>query len=397
MVEVYIVAARRTPIGNLNGKLSQLPAHKLGSLVIRACLIDGNVGFDEVNEVIMGQVLTAGQGQNTARQAAIEAGLSIFVPAYVVNMLCGSGLKAICLAYQAISNKDASIIIAGGQESMSMAHHTAYMRNGVKFGDLHLKDSVLVDGLMDAFKHVHMGSTAEYLARSYKVSRELQDKFAALSQNKAECAMNAGYFNDEMLHVSHPDNPAKEVKVDEYIRHGTTFEKLAKLRPVFESDLSKNPSVTAGNSSGINDGAAAVLLVDGETLKAKNLEPIAKIVGFAQCGIEPMEMGLGPIDAVKKLVKKINWTLEDVDLFEFNEAFAVQSLLVIEKLGVDVEKVNINGGAIALGHPIGCSGARILVTLLHNLKRLDKSKGIAALCIGGGMGIAIAVERQVLI
>ncbi|KAK6620783.1 hypothetical protein RUM43_011078 [Polyplax serrata] len=389
--EVFIVSAARTPIGNFCGSLSSYKGSQLGSLAIKAALGRANVAPEDVSEVIMGQALVAGQGQNPARQAAINAGIPYSVPACNVGMLCGSGMKALCLAYQAICCNEAEIVVAGGQESMTQAPHVIQMRNGVKMGKAELTDSMLGDGLMCAFCNIHMGETAENIAKQYSIKREEQDKFAEECQKKTEEAQSKHLFDKEIVPVNY--TVGKEVKTltkDEFPKSGVTMESLAKLRPVFLKD---GGTVTAGNASGINDGAAAVVLVSEKKLKEKNLKPLAKVVGFSQAGIEPSVMGLGPVSAVKKLLEKIQWKIEDVDLFELNEAFAAQSLAVVKDLGVDMNKVNVNGGALALGHPIGASGCRIVVTLLHALEQRGKTKGVASLCIGGGMGIAMAVER----
>lgn len=386
MSEVYIVSGCRTPIGSFQGQFEKYSAVELGSITIKESLKRAQLQPDDVEQVIMGQILVTGQGQNPARQAAVAANIPKSVPAFTVNMLCGSGLKSVALAYQAIKNNDYSIIVAGGQENMTRAQHCSYVR-GSKLGNLNLNDTLLCDGLMDAFHNVHMGNTAEHLAKTYNISRQAQDEFAVQSQNKCEQAVTNGYFQQEIVPVL--DKRTKEpISKDEFPKSGTTIEKLSKLKPCFE----QTGTVTAGNASGINDGAASVVLANEEQIKSKNLKPLARIVSFAEVGVEPLCMGTGPIEAVKKALKKANWTMEDVDLFELNEAFAVQSIVVNQALNIDLSKVNINGGAIALGHPVGASGTRVLVTLLYNLKRLGKRKGVAALCIGGGMGIAMAIE-----
>jgi len=390
MSEVVIVAAKRTPIGSLNGNLSSIPSHELGQNVIKALLDTTKVAPEDISEVILGQVLTCGQGQNPARQASINAGLPVNVPAMGVNMVCGSGLRSVALAAQSIRSGDASIIIAGGQESMSQAVHYLQLRNGIKFGNTDVKDSLLMDGLTDAFDNCHMGITAENVAKEFEISREEQDAFALKSQMKAKEAITNQHFADEMTAVEIKSRKGTViVGVDEYPKPDTTLEGLAKLRSAFVKDLG---TVTAGNASGINDGAAAVLLMSAKEAEKRNLKTMAKIVSHAITGVKPQIMGIGPISAVQKAVEKAGWNLEDVDLFELNEAFASQSLAVVKTLGVDENKVNVNGGAIALGHPIGASGCRILVTLIHTMQRTGKSKGVAALCIGGGMGIAICVE-----
>merc|ERR550532_1983509 len=390
MSEVVIVAAKRTPIGSLNGNLSSIPSHELGQNVIKALLDTTKVAPEDISEVILGQVLTCGQGQNPARQASINAGLPDTVPAMGVNMVCGSGLRSVALAAQSISSGDASIIIAGGQESMSQAVHYLQLRNGIKFGNTDVKDSLLMDGLTDAFDNCHMGITAENVAKEFEISREEQDAFALKSQMKAKGAIANQHFADEMTEVEIKSRKGTVVvAVDEYPKPETTLEGLTKLRSAFVKDQG---TVTAGNASGINDGAAAVLLMSAKEAEKRNLKTMAKIVSHAITGVKPQIMGIGPISAVQKAVEKAGWNLEDVDLFELNEAFASQSLAVVKTLGVDENKVNVNGGAIALGHPIGASGCRILVTLIHTMQRTGKSKGVAALYIGGGMGIAICVE-----
>eukprot|EP00794_Sanderia_malayensis_P000216 gene216-831_t len=388
--DVVIVAAQRTPVGTLNGSLSTENAAKLGSTVIKALLSSTNVKPDNVSEVILGQALTAGQGQNPARQASVNAGIPYTVPATSVNMLCGSGLKAVTLGTQAIKCRDSKIVIAGGQESMSQAPHCVHMRNGVKFGDCSLKDTMLEDGLTDAFHRIHMGITAENVAKQWAISREDQDAFAAASQNKAEHAQKNDRFKQEITPVEiQTRSGVKTFSQDEHPRHGTTVQKLSCLKPAFA-----NPgTVTAGNSSGINDGAAAVMLMRHETALEHNLDVMSRVVSWAQAGVDPQVMGTGPIPAIRLALQKANWTVDDVDLFELNEAFAAQSLAVIRDLSLDPSKVNVNGGAVALGHPIGASGCRILVTLLHEMRRCGAARGVAALCVGGGMGIAICIEN----
>lgn len=390
--DVYIISACRTGIGSFNGQYSQISATNLGSTVIKQCIERAGVTADDVSEVIMGQVLTAGQGQNPGRLAARIAGIPAEAPSYTINLLCGSGLKAVALGYQSIKSGDSDIVICGGQENMTMSHHSACIRNGIKYGNLELKDTLLADGLVDTLLGVHMGVTAEFVAQKYKVTREAQDNFALQSQLKASTAIRENYFRKEIVPVQQI-KPPKSIVDDQFVKPETTIEKLGKLNTSFEKDLSKSPSVTAGNASGVNDGAAAVMLCSDVQLKLKKLKPLAKIIAFAQTGIEPMEMGLGPVKAVQKVLQKSGWTKEDVDLYELNEAFASQSLVVIEQLGLDREKVNITGGAIALGHPIGASGARVLVTLIYNLERKQLKRGVAALCIGGGMGIAVSIEK----
>ncbi|CAL1689242.1 unnamed protein product [Lasius platythorax] len=364
----------------------------MGSIVIKESLIRAGLKETDVSEVIMGQVLTAGEGQNPARQATVNAGIPIHVPAYQINMLCGSGLKSVINGYSSIKSGESDIIVAGGQESMSRAPHATYLRNGIKFGNCNLVDTLIDDGLTDAFYNIHMAITAENIAEKYAISREAQDYYASKSQQKAETAINAGYFVKEIIPVTIAGKKESIViSKDEFPKFGTTAEKLAKLRPAFRPN---NGTVTAGNASGINDGAAAVVLMSQETAASKGISPLAKIVAVAQVGVDPQIMGIGPIEAVKLVLKKANWTKEEVDFYELNEAFAAQAIVCVQELGLDPEKVNVNGGAIALGHPIGMSGTRILVTLLHTLERTGKKKGIASLCIGGGMGIAMAVERK---
>ncbi|XP_066903223.1 acetyl-CoA acetyltransferase, cytosolic [Halyomorpha halys] len=387
---VVIVEAVRTPIGCISGSLSSVKSHELGTAVIKELLLRTKVPPSEISEVIIGQVLTAGVGQNPAKQSAMNAGLPITVPAYTINLLCGSGLKSVWLGYQSIKTDDANIVICGGQESMSLAPHCVLMRKPLKMGNTPLVCTLTTDGLTDAFHSIHMGVTAENVAQDFKLTREEQDLFAVKSQNKTEIAQKQGYFDKEIVSITVKDRKGDIiVSKDEFPAHGTTYEGLQRLRPAF----AKDGTVTAGNASGMNDGAAGVILMSLDEARKKNLTPKVKIVGFAQGGLEPRVMGLGPIPAVKNLLKKISWSIEDVDLFELNEAFSAQSIAVIRELGIDEEKVNINGGAISLGHPLGASGTRVLVTLIHALERTGKSKGIAALCIGGGMGIAIAVER----
>ncbi|XP_051157114.1 acetyl-CoA acetyltransferase, cytosolic [Leptopilina boulardi] len=389
--EVVIVAAVRTPIGSFCGTLSSLKASDLGSIVIKESIKRANLEPTDVSEVIFGQALTATQGQNPARQAAINAGLPISVPAYLVNMLCGSGLKSVTNAYVSIKSGENDVIIAGGQESMSQAPHAIHLRNGTKMGDGNLVDTMLVDGLTDAFNQIHMGITAENIAKNFTISREDQDEYAAKSQQKAEAAISAGYFDKEIVPITIQSRKDTIVmSKDEFPKAGTTAQGLGKLRPAF---LKSNGTVTAGNASGINDGAAAIVLMSAKAAAKKGITPMVRIVAVAQAGVEPDIMGTGPIPAVELVLRKANWTKDEVDLYELNEAFAVQSLACLRALGLDPNKVNVNGGAIALGHPIGASGARILVTLLHLLERKQLKKGVASLCIGGGMGIAIAIER----
>ncbi|KAK7907663.1 hypothetical protein WMY93_016275 [Mugilogobius chulae] len=388
---VVIVSAARTPIGCLNGSLSSVPVHELGSVVVKDVLKRAGVQPGDVSEVIMGHVLTAGSGQNPARQASVGAGIPYAVPAWSCQMVCGSGLKAVCLGAQAIQLGEASVVVAGGMESMSRAPHTVQMRAGVKMGDASLQDSMVADGLTDAFHNYHMGITAENVAKQFGVTKEEQDKFAVLSQNRTEAAQKAGIFQPEIVPVQVPSRKGPvEVKDDEFPRHGSNLETMSKLRPCFIKD--STGTVTAGNASGINDGAAAVVLMSASEAKARGLKPMARVVSWAQAGLEPSIMGTGPIPAIRKAVEKAGWTLDKVDLFEINEAFAAQSIAVVKELGLNVDKVNVSGGAISLGHPIGMSGCRVLVTLVHALRRTGVQRGVASLCIGGGMGIAMCVE-----
>jgi acetyl-CoA C-acetyltransferase len=390
MADIVIAGAVRTPIGAFGGKLSTLPAHELGARVIAEAILRAKVEAGEVSEVVMGQVLTAGQGQNPARQASIKAGLPIGVPAYGVNQVCGSGVKSVALGYQAIRSGDSSIVVAGGQENMSLSPHCANLRVGQKMGDLSMVDTMIRDGLWDAFNGYHMGTTAENVATKWQISRADQDAFAAGSQQKAEAAQKANRFKDEILPITLVTRKGDEIfDTDEYPRAGTTVETLGKLRPAF----SKDGTVTAGNASGINDGAAAVVLMSDAEAAKRGVKPLAVIRSWAQVGVDPALMGSGPIPATKLALQKAGWTLADLDLIEANEAFAAQACAVGKDLGFDPAKLNVNGGAIALGHPIGASGTRILVTLLHEMQKRDAKKGLATLCIGGGMGIAICVER----
>jgi acetyl-CoA C-acetyltransferase len=389
--DVVIVGAARTPVGTFNGAFASVPAHRLGEVAIRAALERAGVKQEEVTETILGQILTAAQGQNPARQASIAAGIPVESPAWGVNQLCGSGLRAVALGYQAIANGDSAIVVAGGQESMSQAPHAAHLRAGVKMGELAMVDTMLKDGLWDAFNGYHMGNTAENVARQWQITREAQDRFATASQNKAEAAQKSGRFKDEIAPVTVSSRKGDiVVDADEFPRHGTTFEALAKLRPAFEKD----GTVTAGNASGINDGAAAVVLMSAAEAKKRGLAPLARIVSWAQAGVDPKIMGIGPIPASRRALDKAGWTVADLDLIEANEAFAAQSCAVGKDLAWDGEKVNVNGGAIAIGHPIGASGARILTTLLYEMQKRDAKKGLATLCIGGGMGIAMCVARD---
>jgi len=391
-MNVVIVDAVRTPIGAFGGALASVPASQMGALVIKALLERNQLAADQVDEVILGQVLTAGVGQNPARQASIEAGLPQECPAMTINKVCGSGLKAVQLAAQAIKCGDADVIIAGGQENMSASPHVLpKSRDGQRMGDWQLRDTMIVDGLWDAFNDYHMGVTAENIANKYQFSRNDQDAFAAASQQKAEQAQNDGIFADEIVTVEIPQRRGDAVVFDrdEYPKAGTTAEGLAKLRPAFD----REGTVTAGNASGINDGAAALLVMSADKAAELGLEPLATIASYSSAGVDPAIMGTGPIPASKKCLEKAGWSIDDLDLIESNEAFAAQSMSVNADLGWDTDKVNISGGAIALGHPIGASGARVLVTLLHGMKRTDAKRGLATLCIGGGQGVALAVER----
>ena len=390
MTDVVIVSATRTPVGSFNGALSSVPAHFLGQTVIKAALERAKLDPAEVSEVILGQILSAGQGQNPARQASIHAGVPKEVPAYGVNILCGSGLKSVALGYQAILSGDSTVVVAGGQESMSMAPHVAHLRNGTKMGSVEFLDTMLKDGLLDAFQGYHMGNTAENVAQKWQITREDQDRFAVGSQNKAEAAVKGGRFKDEITPVTIQSRKGDVVvDTDEYPRFGATLDGMAKLRPAF----GKDGSVTAGNASGINDGAAAIVLMTADEAKRRGLAPLARIVSWAQAGVDPAIMGTGPIPASRKALEKAGWTIDDLDLVEANEAFAAQAIAVNKDMGWDTGKVNVNGGAIALGHPIGASGGRVLVTLLHEMQKRDAKKGLVTLCIGGGMGIAMCVER----
>ena len=390
MTEIVIAAAARTPVGSFNGSLSSLPAHDLGALAIQAALGRAKVDSAEVDEVILGQVLQAGAGQGPARQASVKAGVRIEAPAWSLNQLCGSGLRAVALGYQQIAQGDARIVVAGGQESMSQAPHAAHLRNGQKMGDLQFVDTMIKDGLWDAFNGYHMGQTAENIASRWQITREDQDRFAVASQNKAEKARADGRFKDEIAPVTVKGRKGDTVvDQDEYIRPGTTYEAVAGLRPAF----TKDGSVTAGNASGLNDGAAALVLMSAEDARSRGIEPLARIPSWANAGVAPAVMGTGPIPASRKALEKAGWSIGDLDLVESNEAFAAQALCVVRELGLDPAKVNVNGGAIAIGHPIGASGARILTTLLFEMQRSGAKKGLATLCVGGGMGVALCVER----
>ena len=383
---VVIVSAVRTPIGSYKGSLKEIRSDQLGSLVIKEALKLSKFSSDEVDEVIMGQVLTAGAGQNPARQAAINAGIPISKPAYIINQVCGSGLRAVISGYQSIKLGEASNVISGGQENMSIVPHSIFLRNERKISEDRLIDTMINDGLMDAFHNYHMGVTAENVAKKFDISRKEQDEFALNSQKKTEEAIKNNKFDNELIKINQNNN---KLNLDEHPRIGLKISDLEKLKTVFK----ENGTVTPGNSSGINDGAAALFLTTFEEAEKKSIKPLAKIVSWASVGVDPTLMGLGPIEAVNKAIKKAGWIIDEVDLFEINEAFAAQSIAVIRELGIDQNKVNVNGGAIALGHPIGASGARILVTLIHEMNRQKKSKGCATLCIGGGMGIALCVER----
>jgi acetyl-CoA C-acetyltransferase len=389
--DVVIVAALRTAVGNFNGSFANTPAHELGKDVIKALIAETNVAPHNISEVVLAQVLTAAQGQNPARQASIKAGLPIEVPAWGINQVCGSGLRAVAIAMQSILLGDSDIVIAGGQESMSMAPHAVYLRNGVKFGNVEMIDTMIRDGLWEAFNNYHMGNTAENLVKQYGLTREDQDAFAAESQRKAAEAQKAGKFKDEIVPVQvQVKKDMVTVDKDEFIRADTTAETLAKLRPAFD----KEGSVTAGNASGINDGAAAVMLMRRSEAEKRGLPVLARVASWAQAGVEPKIMGIGPVPAARRALEKAGWTHDQLDLIEANEAFAAQAVCVNREMGWDTSKVNVNGGAIAIGHPIGASGARILVTLLHEMKRRDAKKGLATLCVGGGMGVALCVERN---
>ena len=392
MEEIVIVGAARTPIGKFGGSLAKTPAADLGALIIRAVLERAGVAPEQVSEVIMGQVLTAGVGQNPARQAAIKAGIPYMVPAMTINKVCGSGLQAAMLGAQAIANGDSELVVAGGQESMSLAPHALNgSRDGFRMGDAKMVDTMIVDGLWDVFNQYHMGVTAENVAKEYAVTREEQDEFAVASQNKAEAAQKAGKFKDEIVPVEIPSKKGPVVfGDDEYPRHGATLEAMKSLRPAFD----KNGTVTAGNASGINDGAAAVVLCTAKKARELGLKPIARIKAFASAGVDPKYMGMGPVPASKRALSRAGWEPKDLDLLEINEAFAAQAIAVNRQMGWDTSKVNVNGGAIALGHPIGASGCRVLVTLLHEMQKRDSKKGLATLCIGGGMGIAMCLARD---
>ncbi len=390
MTDIVIASAARTPVGSFNGALSGVAAHHLGQVAILEAMKRANVAPGDVDEAILGQILTAGQGQNPARQAAIGAGIPVEKTAYGINQLCGSGLRAVALGFQAIKSGDSNIVVAGGQESMSQAPHAMYLRGGTKMGNAEMVDTMIKDGLWDAFHGYHMGTTAENVAQKWQITREEQDKFALASQNKAEAAQKAGKFKDEIASVTIKGRKGDVVvSDDEYPKHGTTLETLTKLRPAFD----KAGTVTAGNASGINDGAAALILMTAKEAEKRGVKPLARIVAWATAGVEPAIMGSGPIPASKAALAKAGWKVEDLDLIEANEAFAAQACAVNKTLGWDPAKVNVNGGAIAIGHPVGASGARVLTTLLYEMGRRNAKKGLATLCIGGGMGIAMCVER----
>jgi len=390
MPEIVIAGAARTPIGSFNGTLSSLAAHEMGQIALADAMKRARVEPGDVSEVVLGQILSAGEGQNPARQAAVAAGIPYEVTAYGINQLCGSGLRAVALGYQALKLGDAQIVVAGGQESMSQAPHCMHLRGGVKMGDAKMIDTMIKDGLWDAFNGYHMGVTAENVAQRWQITREQQDAFAAQSQSRAEAAQKSGRFKDEITAVTIKTRKGETVvDADEYPKHGTTVETLAKLRPAFD----KSGTVTAGNASGINDGAAAVVLMSDAEAAKRNVKPLARIVSWATAGVDPAVMGTGPIPATRLALQRAGWKVEDLDLIEANEAFAAQACAVSKELNFDPEKVNVNGGAIALGHPIGASGARVLVTLLYEMEKRQAKKGLATLCIGGGMGVAMCVER----
>ena len=391
MSKIAIVSAARTPVGAFNGALSGLPAHELGRIAIVAAIERAGIQPADVDEVVMGQVLQAGAGQGPARQASVNAGIPVESPAWSLNQLCGSGLRAVALGAQQILQGDAKVVVVGGQESMSQSPHAANLRNGTKMGDMSFTDTMIKDGLWDAFHGYHMGQTAENIAARWQITREDQDRFAVASQNKAEAAQTSGRFDAEIAPVTIKGRKGDTVvSKDEFIRHGVTYESISGLKPAF----TKDGSVTAANASGLNDGAAALVLMSEGEAKARGLKPLALIASWAHAGVEPEIMGTGPIPATKKALEKAGWKASDLDLIESNEAFAAQSLCVVRELGFDVSKVNVNGGAIAIGHPIGASGARILTTLLYEMEKRDAKKGLATLCIGGGMGVAMCVERS---
>lgn len=388
--DIVITAAKRTPVGSFLGAFGSVPAHELGRQAILAALAQAGVAPDEVDEVILGQVLAAGQGQNPARQAAVNAGIPVDRTAIGINQLCGSGLRSVALAAQAIRSGDARVMVAGGQESMSMAPHAQYLRGGAKMGNVTLLDTMIHDGLTDAFNNYHMGVTAENLAEKYQISRDAQDAFAVASQNKASAARASGRFKDEIAPVTVKGRKGDTiVDTDEYIRDGATIEAMQGLKPAFKKD----GTVTAGNASGLNDGAAALVLMTADDAARRGSTVLGRIAGFATCGVDPSIMGIGPVPASRKALEKAGWSVGDLDLIEANEAFAAQALSVGQEMGFDPEKLNVNGGAIAIGHPIGASGARVLTTLLYEMAKRDAKKGLATLCIGGGMGVAMCIER----
>ena len=390
MTDIVITAAKRTPVGSFNGAFASVPAHELGRVAIEAAMAQAGITGEDVSEVILGQVLTAAQGQNPARQASMGAGVPKDVPAWGVNQVCGSGLRAVALAYQALASGDAKIVIAGGQESMSLSPHAQFMRGGTKMGDVNLVDTMIKDGLIDVFNGYHMGITAENLAEKYQVTRADQDAFAVASQNKASAARAEGRFKDEIAPVTVKGRKGDTViEQDEYIRDGATIDGVSGLKPAFKKD----GTVTAANASGLNDGAAALVVTTREEAEARGMTVLARIASWASVGVDPSIMGIGPVPSVRRALEKAGWSIGDLDLIESNEAFAAQALSVNKELGWDPNRVNVNGGAIAIGHPIGASGARILTTLLHEMGRRDAKKGLATLCIGGGMGIALCVER----
>ena len=388
--DVVIVSATRTPVGTFNGSFANVPAHDLGAIVMKSALAKAGVDAADVDEVVFGQVLTAGQGQNPARQAAINAGIPDSSSAWTLNQVCGSGLRTVAIAAQQIQTGDATVVMAGGQENMSLSPHCAHMRSGYKMGDYKMIDTMIKDGLWDAFNGYHMGQTAENVAEKWQINRAQQDEFAVASQNKAEAAQKAGKFKDEITPVTVKERRSERVvEDDEYIRHGATLDSVAKLRPAFN----KEGSVTAANASGLNDGAAAILVMSAAEAEKRGLKPLARIASWATAGVDPAIMGSGPIPASRKALEKAGWEASELDLVEANEAFAAQACAVNKDMGWNPDIVNVNGGAIAIGHPIGASGARILTTLLHEMERRDAKKGLATLCIGGGMGVAMCLER----
>ncbi len=390
MEDIVIVSAARTPVGNFNGAFAAMPAHELGKIAVQAAMERAGVEPGQVDEVILGQILAAGEGQNPARQAARAAGIPDEKTAFGINQLCGSGLRAVALAAQQIRTGESKVVVAGGQESMTQAPHAAYLRAGVKMGELGLVDTMLKDGLWDAFQGYHMGTTAENVARAYQITRQQQDEFAVSSQQKASAAQKSGRFRDEIVPVTVKGRKGDTVvSEDEYIRHDANLETMAKLRPAF----SKDGTVTAGNASGINDAAAALVVMSAAEAERRGLKPLARIVSFATAGVDPAVMGTGPIPSSRKALDRAGWKVGDLDLIEANEAFAAQAYAVNQEMGWDPAKVNVNGGAIAIGHPIGASGARVLVTLLHEMQKRDARKGLATLCVGGGMGVAMCVEQ----